>query len=117
MRERTTGWVRALARAVVLPTALFVLGAGYVVVGAQHAAEAASDRTGATTADPARVWHASYSRRYPGCVALVLWPRGELPTALVVRDRTGAIARVSVREAAVRLRSAEHTDVIVGACR
>src|SRR3954466_12950738 len=41
------------------------------------------------------VWKDSYSRRFPGCVSLVLWPAGQQPVAYVTRTSAGALNRVS----------------------
>ena len=57
------------------------------------------------------IWRESWSERFPGCVATVLWPPGERPVALVTRDPAGQLSRVSVAEAAA---GAART---VGACR
>src|SRR3954451_1540148 len=50
---------------------------------------------GAPHAHGAPAWKDSYSRRFPGCVALVLWPAGQLPVAYVTRTADGAVSRVS----------------------
>jgi hypothetical protein len=52
----------------------------------------------------AQVWKESYSRRFPRCVAVVLWPPREPPRALVLRDRWGSLTEVPTRQAEVRLR-------------
>ena len=118
MPVRTTGFAPTLARALVLPAVLFVLAAGHLVTVTVQAA--GENRTVSTThVDRDPVWRASYSRRFPGCVALVLWPQREIPRALLVRDRAGTVAAMTVREAAVRLRTADRSDDVraVGACR
>jgi hypothetical protein len=40
------------------------------------------------------VWKDSYSKRFPGCVALVLWPADQRPVAYVTRTADGAVSRV-----------------------
>ena len=56
------------------------------------------------------VWEESWSRRHPGCVALVLWPHDEEPAALLTRGPGG------LEEVAAGSRAAAVADV-VGACR
>jgi hypothetical protein len=57
------------------------------------------------------LWEESWSERYPGCVATVLWPATERPVAVVTRDPAGHLARVPVDEVGVSDPRA------VGACR
>lgn len=57
-------------------------------------------------------WRADWSRRFPGCVAMMLWPRGETPRALVVRDARGRLVRVAGPHAVPGAGSSA-----VGACR
>jgi len=49
---------------------------------------------GSPHAHVAPVWKDSYSRRFPGCVALVLWPADQRPVAYVTRSADGAVNRV-----------------------
>ena len=104
------------ARALVVPVVLFFVTAAYLQVvaglGASH------DEPLGTAADQATTWRASYSRRFPGCVALVLWPRYERPAAVLVRE-PGRVSMMTMREAVVRLRLADtpHEVELVGACR
>ena len=61
----------------------------------------------------APLWEAGWSERFPGCVAMVLWPRGERPAAFVIRSPDGAVHRLTVgTERRVPL-----DDRVVGACR
>lgn len=61
------------------------------------------------------VWQASWSERFPGCVALALWPQDEQPRAVVTRGSGGDVARVAP-EAAADAGQRGHVRV-VGACR
>jgi hypothetical protein len=63
--------------------------------------------------DRARLWSASWSERFPGCVAVVLWPEGERPVALVTRSPDGAMNRLEVGAA----QRVPLGDRVVGACR
>jgi hypothetical protein len=63
--------------------------------------------------DGSRLWSASWSERFPGCVAVVLWPEGERPVALVARSPDGAVNRLEVGSA----RRVPLGDRVVGACR
>ena len=58
------------------------------------------------------VWEESYSERYPGCVAAVLWPRDEQPVAIVTRTPGGHVDRVPVGAGPL-----PSTAVTIGACR
>ena len=66
-----------------------------------------------TDAVGAPLWRESWSARFPGCVAMVLWPRGERPVALVARSPDGAVHRVDVGSE----RRVPVGDKAVGACR
>jgi hypothetical protein len=57
------------------------------------------------------IWRESWSERFPGCVATVLWPPAERPVAVVTRDPAGRVARVDVARATVG------DARTVGACR
>ena len=61
--------------------------------------------------EPEPIWRESWSERFPGCVATVLWPPAERPVAVVTRDPSGRVARVESARAAV---DGART---VGACR
>lgn len=52
-----------------------------------------SERSGVVGTDAG--WEDAWSRRFPGCVALPLWPRDERPVAVVTRDLQGEVARRS----------------------
>lgn len=58
-----------------------------------------------------RVWESSWSQRFPGCVALALWPQHETPVALVTRSPVGEIAKVAPTA------SDQQPGRVVGACR
>ncbi len=61
------------------------------------------------------LWQPAWSERYPGCVALALWPQDEQPLAVLTRSRGGDVARVAPEAAASADR---RPDVrVVGACR
>lgn len=66
-----------------------------------------SQDAAAALADP--VWESSWSRRFPGCVALALWPQDERPVALVTRSPDGVITREPPRR--------PNAGPVVGACR
>lgn len=68
----------------------------------------AVDRTDGPDVRVQQVWRADWSRRFPGCVSTLLWPRGEPPRAVVVRDARGRLAEVPRPRAGART---------VGACR
>jgi hypothetical protein len=57
------------------------------------------------------MWKDSYSRRFPGCVSLVLWPADQLPVAYVTRTNDGALSRVRAEL------GAPATGTTIGACR
>lgn len=69
--------------------------------------DSAAGSLGAVESDT--LWQSSWSERFPGCVALALWPRDERPVALVTRGAGGEVARVSPE--------ARSLDRVVGACR
>jgi hypothetical protein len=57
------------------------------------------------------VWAESYSRQFPGCVALALWPPDEKPVAVVTRASDGEVTRLEPHAPA-------HTwGHVIGACR
>ena len=66
---------------------------------------------------PTTEWKATYSEEYPGCVAAVLWPQDETPTAVVTLTPEGRVDRVAL--------DAQHRPVeplpdqarTIGACR
>jgi hypothetical protein len=111
-----TGNRSVLLRATVAPVLVFLVFAGALVApdrpperGPRPAVQgAAIDQT---------VWKGSYSRRFPGCVATVLWPRREVPTALVVRRPSGDVDRVAVDRKHAGPRRATGEGRTIGACR
>jgi hypothetical protein len=78
----------------VLSLAFRTLGvAALLSVPALSAAPGFAPRTADDATSP---WRGSWSERYPGCVAAVLWPSDEQPVAAVVRTSGGSIVRVSL---------------------
>jgi hypothetical protein len=59
------------------------------------------------------VWRESWSERFPGCVAMVLWPGTERPVALVTRSPGGELRRLDVGSD----QRVPVSDRAVGACR
>ncbi len=57
------------------------------------------------------VWDESWSARFPGCVALALWPQDEQPVAVVTRTADGTVSRVAADELG------RTEGRVVGACR
>jgi len=107
-----TGFGQTFSRASVLPLFLFTLLAAYLI----PTQVLSHPMTVLPTPDQAVVWKASYSEKYPGCVASVLWPAAETPVALVVMGPDGAIARVTSEEARQRAARGQVARTI-GACR
>ena len=107
---------RRLLRALVASVLLLLVAAGYVAANALAGATPTADRAGASA--PATPWKATYSRRFPGCVAAVLWPERETPVAVVVRWRSGRVERIDRIEAARRAVTPSRRDdgEIIGAC-
>ena len=66
---------------------------------------------GIASVDGETVWEESWSARYPGCVALALWPQDEQPVAVVTRADDGTVARVPAD------RLGRTQGRVVGACR
>ncbi len=90
---------------------LWGYGASQVPMTLDHPGAHADRAAGAASGFASEsVWDESWSERYPGCVALALWPTDEKPVALVVRAVGGGVARVS--PAAVQA-----PGRVVGACR
>ena len=95
------------------------LGVGVVVALSSVAPppDVSPEPSGRTVAavpgDGARLWSDGWSERFPGCVAVVLWPEGERPVALVTRSPDGAMNRLEVGSA----RRVPLGDRVVGACR
>jgi hypothetical protein len=69
------------------------------------------------TKEPVPVWQASYSERYPGCVASVLWPAAEQPVAVVVRAPDGAVEKVALDPRRQSLQELAPGTTAIGACR
>lgn len=106
----------AVTRAVAVLAVLGALSAAYLLAlgadGVRPRLPAADSSAGQ------EVWKESYSRRFPGCVAALLWTPGEAPRAVVMRDHRGTLREMSVREAAVRVRDGGVGPLsTVGVCR
>ncbi len=114
--DRVTAAVTRALTALALVTAVVVT---YLVVLSVHEAGVGGSGDGSSSRPAHPVWKESYSRRFPGCVAVLLWPPQEVPRALVVRNRDGALVQMPVGEATVRVRSAAVGDDVrtVGVCR
>ena len=103
---------------------LRVLALGLVaVVGVVLVSEHAATRPAASGEHQAQrsaeaSWRSAYSRRFPDCVAVVLWPRTETPTALVIRTDHGRVRRVGLRgRAAQEAFAVLQRSSLIGACR
>ena len=114
----TPALTRLLLRAFLVP-ALVLLGVtGYLVTSAALAASSTVHHLDSARPPASSAWKADYSRRFPGCVASVLWPERETPVAVVVRWPSGEVDRIAGTKATpqefvpVRQGHAE----IIGAC-
>ena len=107
----------ALARLGALLALLTVVSAAYLNTLGTREAHRYDAPPGQTADTRHAVWKESWSRRFPGCVALLLWPPREVPRALVVRDGTGPLRQLSVRQAVVEVRGGGPRPDTVGACR
>ena len=100
-----------------MPAPVLLGVSGYLVVAALAAntAPGGFDSHHPSVTSP---WQAGYSRRYPGCVASVLWPERETPAGVVVRWGSGRVERVATLHATQRMfaqvRNGEAQ--IIGAC-
>lgn len=116
--SRSTGLARVLVRALVVPGLVLLGVTGYLVTSAALAANTTAHRLEAERAPVTSAWEAGYSRKFPGCVAAVLWPERETPVAVVVRWRSGEVDRIEMRQ----VRAGLFTHVrhgraeIIGAC-
>jgi hypothetical protein len=82
------------------------------VVTLLHATSAVAPAHREDAGGDTSAWKESYSRRYPGCVSMALWPVDEQPVALVTRGPGGEVRRVPVD------RPVPHAgDRPIGACR
>lgn len=61
--------------------------------------------------DADTLWQSSWSERFPGCVALALWPSDARPVAVLTRGSDGEVAKVDPSS----VPQADHR--VVGACR
>lgn len=115
---RSPGLGRVLVRAFLLPVLVILGVGGYLVTAAAlgvHTAPSSLDSVGPSAASD---WEDGYSRRFPGCVASVLWPERETPVAIVVRWRSGEIDRVVMRHPSQEVFTRVPTGGadIIGAC-
>jgi hypothetical protein len=107
----------ALARAGALLALLAVVSVAYLTMLGAREVHRYDGPPGPTADTGHAVWREAWSRRFPGCVALLLWPPHEVPRALVVRDGNGDLRQLSVRQAVVEVRSGAPRPDTVGACR
>ncbi len=77
------------------------LGEWLAVVGLLCVAVATTWRPPGEYGEREPIWRESWSERFPGCVATVLWPPAERPVAVVTRDPEGRVARVDAARVAV----------------
>jgi hypothetical protein len=117
MSRTSSGLGRLLIRALLLSVAALLGAVGYLVASGALPVGSASSSTGKPTPVESS-WKSSYSRAFPGCVAMVLWPDDETPGAVVVQLPDGHVERIS-RQAASH--GALHHDRfedarIIGAC-
>jgi hypothetical protein len=75
----------------------------------------AAESPGSSPAQP--LWKAEYSRDYPGCVSMLLWPTDEVPVAFLTRSASGEVARVSVESLALLSAEQNASPLAIGACR
>jgi hypothetical protein len=117
MTSTTRGVRWYLLRALVAPLLVGVVVAGYFVVVHARAVSSTSEQLSESISPVRTTWKAGYSRRFPGCVAAVLWPAGRAPVAVVVRWGSGDVERVESRLALRRQLSRSPGDAeIIGAC-
>lgn len=114
------GFRATLLRAVRVPAV--VLAAA--VVSLATVSLTPGDRSLALTPSPSvevgtTSWPTSYSQRFPGCVAPLLWPHDEVPKAVMLRDPDGTVDAMPVRQAAERFAVSPQGDRprLVGVCR
>lgn len=116
--QASPGLGRVLVRAFLLPVLVILGVGGYLVTAAAlgvHTPPSSLDSAGPSAASD---WKDGYSRRFPGCVASVLWPERETPVAIVVRWRSGEIDRVVMRRASQEVFTRVRTGGadVIGAC-
>ena len=107
---------RALLTSVTVATVTMVGALGTINASESSSTDSARHpRADATTTESEgqSVWKEEYSRRYPGCVSMALWPSEESPVAFVTRGPEGQVSRVEVSRS-FRLPPAWQA---IGACR
>ena len=102
-----------------MPVLVFLTVAASLVGTGLVAANTSASEADAAVRLPLPAWREAYSRRFPGCVATVLWPARERPVAFVVKRLSGEVARIGVAEAVHRARNATVADDVwtIGVCR
>ena len=110
-----------LARVLVVPVVLLLVVGTYVLTAralAVREAGAAMTASASARAVAEQPWKNSYSRKFPGCVAAVLWPGRETPVAVVVQWNGRRVERVERGVALRRALTADRADDgrIIGAC-
>lgn len=112
MRTSTTTGQATLVQAGFTSAATALVLAAVTVLGPAAPTAAPSTEQGVEGAAES-LWSQAWSERFPGCVAMVLWPVDERPVALVTRSASGAVSRVSA-DSPRRLAPDERA---IGACR
>jgi hypothetical protein len=97
------GLTAIAVRVLVVAAVVLVVGVGHLVAHDVRAPAAVLDPPAVGVPDGGPVWRESYSLRFPGCVAAVLWPPDESPRGFVVRERRGGLEEISVHEAVLRI--------------
>ena len=107
-----------LLRVVAVPAVVMLVLTGYLVAASSIAAKNVGSSVTETARPVEQPWRSSYSRRFPGCVAAVLWPGRDTPRSVVVRWDSGAVERVDLGVALRRALSGSRADDarIIGAC-
>jgi hypothetical protein len=106
---RTTLTTTTNPLVLVLLTWTLLWGFGVAHLSSAYSPQRPSEAAAATQADA--MWEARWSERFPGCVALALWPHDEQPVAVVTLARDGSVARLPPHG------SAPMGARVVGACR
>lgn len=110
-----------LTRVVVLPLVVLLVAGTYLLTTralAVRDAGAAVTASASARPTPEQPWKDAYARRFPGCVAAVLWPGRETPVAVVVQWSGRKVERVDRGVALRRALTEDRADDarIIGAC-
>ncbi|MGZ8736410.1 MAG: hypothetical protein ACXWXO_06360 [Nocardioides sp.] len=118
MPSARIGLRRVLLRALFVPVLVLLAVAGYVLTAGALAVSTATDGFSQDRPEVASPWKASYSKRYPGCVAAVLWPERSTPVAVVVRWSGGEVERIRIDRTSRRGLTSDALAKadIIGAC-